>query len=130
MAYRPEPVQLLPAVSQFEAWRWIFRAQLVRVTDGDTYRLHVDLGFHVRAEHAFRLRGVDCPELDTAGGKAAREFAESWFLDHWHAQEWPIRIVTDKDRMTFNRYVANVSCAEGHDLGEAIVAAGHGSSRG
>ena len=110
-------------------WQWIFRAQLLRVIDGDTFRLHVDLGFHVSAEHAFRLADINCAELNTPEGKVARDFAEEWFGDHFHhfhALLWPFVLRTDKDKMTFNRYIASVECVEGHDLGEALVAAGHG----
>ena len=37
---------------------------LVRVVDGDTVYLDVDLGFHIRATLDFRLAGLNCPEID------------------------------------------------------------------
>ena len=36
--------------------------KLVRVVDGDTYYIEVDVGFKMRTEQSFRLRGVDTPE--------------------------------------------------------------------
>lgn len=40
-----------------------YKARLVRVIDGDTVILAVDLGFHLTAELAFRLLAIDTPEL-------------------------------------------------------------------
>lgn len=110
-----------------DSWRWRFRSQLIRVIDGDTVRLRLDYGFHCEQEHNIRLLGINCPELNTDAGKAARDFVEDWFLEHFHALEWPIVVVTERDKMTFNRYLGVVSCAEGHPLADAIVQAGHGA---
>lgn len=38
------------------------KVNLVRVVDGDTYYLEVDMGFNVKTTQSFRLRGVDTPE--------------------------------------------------------------------
>lgn len=40
-----------------------YRASLVRVVDGDTVFLDVDLGFRVHATLDFRLLGLDTPEV-------------------------------------------------------------------
>jgi len=42
---------------------WIFRASLVRVVDGDTVDLDVDLGFRARMTLRFRVAGIDTPEI-------------------------------------------------------------------
>jgi len=39
-----------------------FRGKIVRVVDGDTVDLDVDLGFHVHTKIRCRLVGVDTPE--------------------------------------------------------------------
>ena len=39
-----------------------FRGKIVRVVDGDTVDLDVDLGFHVHTKVRCRLVGVDTPE--------------------------------------------------------------------
>ena len=54
-----------------------YRAQLVRMLDGDTYVLDIDLGFRVRTEVEVRIRGVDTPERGEPGFAAATEFARS-----------------------------------------------------
>lgn len=38
------------------------KVKLVRVVDGDTYYLEVDMGFNCKTTASFRLRGVDTPE--------------------------------------------------------------------
>jgi endonuclease YncB( thermonuclease family) len=114
-------------MSERAFWQWRFKAQLLRVIDGDTLRFRIDLGFHVYQDHNLRLWGINCPELNTVEGKAARDFVEDWCLGHVHASEWPFEMETDKDRESFNRYVGRVQCVEGHSLGEAIVAAGKGA---
>jgi len=40
-----------------------YKAELVRVVDGDTVYLKVDLGFHITTVQSFRLRGIDTPEI-------------------------------------------------------------------
>jgi len=52
---------------------------LRRVIDGDTIVADIDLGFGVwlKDKH-IRVAGVDCPEVKTAEGLAAREFTTQW----------------------------------------------------
>lgn len=99
----------------FTAYR--YRAALVRVVDGDTVDLDVDLGFHVRVRERFRLYGINAPEVRTrdleekARGKATsdrlREILES-------ADE--IVVETFKDRQgKFGRWLARLY------VGETIV---------
>lgn len=58
-----------------------YRAQILSVTDGDTVRLDVDLGFSLRQKMTLRLYGINTPELhgvaDAAPGKAARDYLTS-----------------------------------------------------
>jgi micrococcal nuclease len=49
------------------------QVELIRVVDGDTLRLTVDLGFGLKlVNQSFRLLGVDAPELNTEAGKRAK----------------------------------------------------------
>jgi micrococcal nuclease len=54
-----------------------YKAELVRVVDGDTLYAKVSLGFHVSMEVEFRLFGLNTPEVigtqKTAGLKAKAE---------------------------------------------------------
>ena len=42
---------------------WEYKAQVLRVIDGDTVHLRVDLGFTVHVEVRARLYGIDTPEM-------------------------------------------------------------------
>ena len=48
-----------------------YRAKCIRVIDGDTVHLEVDLGFRMSCHHHFRLLGIDTPEQ-------YEEFLEIW----------------------------------------------------
>lgn len=54
-------------------------AKLVRVTDGDTVRLDLDLGFYShRIDQPYRLLRIDAPEMNTAAGKASKAALEAF----------------------------------------------------
>ena len=56
---------------------YIYKAELVRVVDGDTVDLIIDLGFDTFRGERFRLYGIDAPEIRTAEGKAAKAWLMS-----------------------------------------------------
>ncbi len=39
-----------------------YNAKVIRIIDGDTYELEVDLGFGITITRKFRLLGIDTPE--------------------------------------------------------------------
>jgi len=51
---------------------YIYKAELIRVVDGDTVDLIIDLGFDTLRKERFRLYGIDAPEMNTAEGKDAK----------------------------------------------------------
>lgn len=56
-----------------------YAAKLVRVVDGDTVLLDLDLGFHEwRIGQSYRLLRINAPELNTAEGKAAKVALEQF----------------------------------------------------
>lgn len=53
-----------------------YRARLIRVIDGDTIFVEIDLGFRTYRQDALRLLGINTPELvgaNKAAGIAARD---------------------------------------------------------
>jgi endonuclease YncB( thermonuclease family) len=48
-----------------------------RVIDGDTLLIAIDVAPEKFHTEKLRLRGLDCPELSTVEGKAAKRFSES-----------------------------------------------------
>jgi endonuclease YncB( thermonuclease family) len=54
--------------------RYCYNGTVLKVVDGDTLLVRVDLGFDGFIDDRFRLRGVDAPELETADGQMAKRF--------------------------------------------------------
>lgn|SRR5574337_847139 len=55
-----------------------YRATVLRVVDGDTLLLKVDLGFHAEITEKFRLAHIDCPEMGTPEGLEAKRFVDTF----------------------------------------------------
>ena len=54
-----------------------YKAGVVKVIDGDTLIVNIDAGCGVFLEQKLRLRGIDCPEVDTEEGKKAKRFVHA-----------------------------------------------------
>lgn len=93
---------------------YTYRATLVRVIDGDTYVLDLDLGFDIHAHVPVRLLGWDAPEHNTPDGVRATKLAETRLKDATR-----IMVATEKDEQTFARWLAHVS-VDGVDLGDIL----------
>lgn len=115
---------------------WTYRAQLVGITDGDTVKLLIDNGFYNREAHAIRLRGVNTPEIFTKNeeekqkGMVAKDIVAKWFLDtefcsELEGEDWPLILVTQKDKQTFNRYIGDIYCICGDWLNEYLREEGY-----
>lgn len=102
-------------------------AEVVRVVDGDTIYVDLDLGFGVTKHAKVRLIGIDTPELRGRGkekGLAARDFVDSWFELHHPTREL-VLCRTSKDRTgKYGRWLADFM-AGGSSLVEELRAAGH-----
>lgn len=54
-----------------------YKASVVRIVDGDTVLLDLDLGFYMIARMSCRLAGLNCIELNQPGGSAAKSYLAS-----------------------------------------------------
>jgi len=79
----------------------------------------LDLGLRTFREESLRLRDVNAPELSTPEGKRARDWLSVLLLPGTH-----VVARTYQDRMTFNRYVADVWLRDDL-LADLLVEAGH-----
>ena len=52
---------------------WTYQAHVLKVVDGDTIDVHIDLGFSIWFKTRMRLLGVDTAEKITAYGKVTKE---------------------------------------------------------
>jgi micrococcal nuclease len=96
-----------------------YRCQILRIVDGDTIHLDVDLGFDVRRKDSFRLYGINAPEMSTGEGEAARD----WLVEQLaHGIDM---LTTHKDqREKYGRYLATL-WVDGKNINEEMVKAGH-----
>ena len=79
-----------------------YRALDIRVVDGDTLAAQVDLPPDNETDKKLRLRGLNCPEMSTSAGKAAKRFVEAQI----DAAEEIIIVTSKVDK--YDRYVADV----------------------
>lgn len=101
---------------------YIYRARLVRVVDGDTYVLRIDLGFYISADKTVRLRDVNAHEAGQPGGVEATAFV----LDLLTGK--PLLVESHKDRRSFARWVCDVWVDVGPeplDVAQALIKNGH-----
>jgi len=85
---------------------YIYKAELVRVVDGDTVDLIIDLGFDTSRKERFRLYGIDALETNTAEGKDAKQ----WLWDALQPLEaiyvQTIQLETKAKRDKYGRFLA------------------------
>jgi micrococcal nuclease len=89
-------------------------AGVVRVVDGDTVDLQLDLGFHTRSVQRFRLLNVDTPERGQPGWAECTDFLKFWLATHSNLTALTFK--TD----SFGRWLALIVDGEGEELFKAI----------
>jgi len=88
-----------------EGQRYWYRAALVRVVDGDTVDVMIDLGFDVQTYQRLRLLGIDAPEMR---GKQKAEGQNSKRALKALLEEQPYLIVKSRKRGKYGRYLADI----------------------
>lgn len=106
---------------------WTHPALVLRVIDGDTIVVRLDLGRYwggatLGAEGPIRVAGLYSPELSEPGGPEARQAARSM------VEGLGVVIATRKPnpRDPYGRVVADVWLGDGRSFAELMIAAGHG----
>jgi micrococcal nuclease len=85
---------------------YIYKAELIRVVDGDTVELMIDLGFDTSRKERFRLYGVDAPEMNTAEGKAAKAWLIGILGPYGAIYVQTIQLETKAKRDKYGRFLA------------------------
>ena len=85
---------------------YIYKAELIRVVDGDTVDLIIDLGFDTSRKERFRLYGVDAPEMNTAEGKAAKAWLIGILGPYGAIYVQTIQLETKAKRDKYGRFLA------------------------
>ena len=105
-----------------------YRSQLVRVIDGDTVEMDVDLGFRVSSRLIMRLSGINAPEMrgkSQDAGIAAKAFLSHLITATASSEKWvTVRTIQDKQEK-YGRYLAVIVLEDGTTANAAMVAAGH-----
>ena len=107
---------------------YLYRADVVRVVDGDTIDVDIDLGFYVwMRSQRIRLLGIDAPEMHgetKAAGDAATEYLEGLI----GGKTIILHTVKGKDEAdrhdSFGRWLG-VVYLNGVDINEEMLRSGH-----
>lgn len=112
---------LLLFLLAFPAFARDYPATVIRVKDGDTVVVNIDLGFRMQITNiSVRLSNVNAPEKGGPLGEAAKK----WLTDL--ALGKSVILHTQKNEYDkYGRILAAIDL-NGKDLGTAIIAAGHG----
>lgn len=97
---------------------WTYTARVLRIIDGDTLDVVINLGLGHRAFPRLRLRGLDTPELYTQAGRDARTFVEAGLAD------CPAIVVSTYRTDSYGRYLADVKYLPGEADPDQILAQG------
>ncbi len=95
-----------PRLKKVEAKKeelFAYPVEVKKVIDGDTLLVRISWWAGFSIEQKLRLRGIDCPEMDTDEGKAAKKFVEG------RLKGAVVVIKTHKDTTDrYDRYLADV----------------------
>jgi len=105
---------------------YIYFANIVRVHDGDTIQVDVDLGFYTwRRKVWARIAGISARELSMVGGQEAADYLEGLLPAGTPVVIQSTRIGADPaDVMSFDRYVMSVTLPDGRDLADVLTSGG------
>lgn len=98
--------------------RLVYPAQVVRVVDGDTLDLLLDLGFDLTFRHHARLAMLNCPERNAPGGAEATAFTQAWV-----SEPGPLEF----ESWRWDKYGRSLGVLRRFDtsLNDALLASGH-----
>jgi endonuclease YncB( thermonuclease family) len=101
---------------------YTYQAEILRVVDGDTLWVKIHLRPDWWIKEKLRLRGLDCPEMNTAEGRAAKRFVEALVT-----RARAVTITTTKPDK-WDRYLSDVFLESGEGemfLNNELLAQGH-----
>ena len=87
---------------------YTYKAECLRVVDGDTIDVRLDLGFNIYHKGRVRLMGIDTPESRTRDleekkfGFLAKQYLKDWIHQHNHI------LVESTEKGKFGRILGNI----------------------
>ena len=106
---------------------YTYNAKLVRVVDGDTVDLKIDLGFDIWINERVRLKDIDAPEVRTRDlqekekGLQAKAFVEEQFEKHGE----DVIVHTIYNRGKYGRTIGDVEFDNGSRLSFMLLKTGN-----
>jgi len=104
-----------------------YNAKLVRVIDGDTVDLKIDLGFDIWISERVRLKDIDAPEVRTRDlqekekGLQAKAFVEEQFEKNGEE----IIVHTEYNRGKYGRTIGEIEFKNGSKLTMMLLKTGN-----
>jgi micrococcal nuclease len=108
--------------------RYHYSCHLLRIVDGDTLDLIIDLGVRIKHQMRVRLSGINAPERRSASederqaAVAAHKFVEKWCFQHVHLMA---HTQQDKEDKYGRMLVLLYDLHTGETLQDAMIKAGH-----
>lgn len=105
---------------------WNYRASVIRVVDGDTVDIKVDLGFDILTNMRVRVLGIDTPEINAADpALRERAHAAKARVEGLLPPGTAVEITTEKDRREkYGRYLASIKLPDAADLAALLLQEG------
>lgn len=104
---------------------YTYQAEVVRIIDGDSIVLKVDMGFRMTTTQSFRLYGIDTPELRSRdeGERAKAQVAKARLIDLCPIGSivWLVTYKADK----YGRWLADIIIRDDRKVNEILVTEGH-----
>jgi len=91
-----------------------YNGNIVRVIDGDTFEVLIELGFNVTQKFHVRLDGIDTPEKNTPEGVKAKEYVRNLI-------ENKKVTLTDEGHDKYGRARAKIILEDGKDLTQFLI---------
>lgn len=102
-----------------------YRAKVIRVVDGDTVEVDVDLGFQIHTKMMLRLYGINAPELK-GPSRVAGQAAKNYLQDMIKSYGGVLKVKTLQDEQEkYGRYLAYLVFHDGAIANELMVQTGH-----
>ena len=105
---------------------YIRNATAIRVIDGDTIEVLIDLGFDVSRREIVRVYGINSPESNSRD-EAEKKLGQAAKLQAMALIRPGDSLVlkTHKDREKYGRYLAEIVLADGRNFGQTMITLGH-----
>jgi len=108
--------------SLIHAENFVHAATIIRVVDGDTVWLHVDLGFRCCIDIDIRMLGINAPEMH--GATSAAGHAAAAFLSTLLPVGLPV-ILESAGNDKYGRWLGKIYLNDGTDVNNTMVITGH-----